>query len=386
MKKVAVGLIPAPGMPLNLINEMSENFRKILTFVIDEEVDWQIDYEANPLTTSSEYINEAFDKAEEMGRRNNWDLVIAISDLPSVSNNKIVISEFNDEKGVSLISLPALGVYQIKKKLQNLLVHHVEVLYDKETGEQRGDISSEFINKITSVKPSEDQDTNARYILKSAAGGWVRLVAGMTHLNEPLTAITNLKTIVAVAFATGTYISIFATPWELSLEYSLWRFVLLMMISVFGMTGWLIYAHNLWEFSSSRNQTAYQSLYNLTTLVTLLSITIIKYIIVLMLLTISIVAFVPMELFEGWTDTADDVNWMDYSNLIWFSTSVGVLAGAFGSTAEDEGAIRKVTYTYRQKHRDQELDKKESTMESVESEAADYEGDKQTHEESEEEK
>lgn len=213
----------------------------------------------------------------------------------------------------------------------------------------------------------------------------MRLVSGMTYLNEPWTEFTNFKTIIALAFATGTYISIFQTPWELSLDYSLWRYVLLMIIAIFGMVIWLVYAHNLWEPSSTKNQPVYRRLYNFTTLLTLLIITLTSYLAVCLLLTVSIMTFVPMELFETWTETDPDVKWVDYLNLIWFTASLGLLAGAFGSTAEEEEKIRNVTYSYRQMYRYRQLQKEEEEASEADKDE-EHEGEEQTHDETEEEK
>lgn len=223
-----------------------------------------------------------------------------------------------------------------------------------------------------------------RYILRSTPGGWMRLVSGMTRLNQPWTALSNFKTIVGLSFATGTYISIFHTPWELSLEYSLWRFLLFMFIAIFSMTGWIIYVHNLWETRSNKSQSIYRYLYNFTTISTLLSITVVNYIIVALLLMLSVVTFVPIELFDVWTNTELEVTWPDYFKLVWFVSSAGVFAGAFGSTVEDEDTIRNVTYSYRQLYRHHEMQQEDVDMESKGYEDDDYQGEEQTHEESEE--
>ena len=70
--------------------------------------------------------------------------------------------------------------------------------------------------------------------------------------------------IISVSFATGTYISIFSTPWDISLDYDYWRFILLMFMSIFGMVGWLIYSYNLWERKNPKTQKLYRYIYNFT--------------------------------------------------------------------------------------------------------------------------
>lgn len=382
MKKIIIGLINAPGLPEDMIKDISRELSGLLNDAVEEEAAWHFEYKTDPLTSSAEYILETFDKAESIKTNNNWDMAVAISDLPSISNNKVVISEINQEKGISLISVPALGIIKNKEKLKRLLLHHIERLYDKDSYEASNYIESNFINNIAETQPLDGEVSNNRYIIKSTIGGWAKLVAGMTYMNSPWTAVSNFKTIMALSFATGTYISVFSTPWELSLDYSLWRFILLMLIAVFGMIGWLIYAHNLWEMVSSKNQRSYRYLYNFTTLATLLIITIVNYFIVYLLLTISIIIFVPMGLFETWTEIDPDIKWMDYLNLIWFSSSAGILAGALGSTVEDENKIHNMTYSYRQMYRYKQIEEENKKMSKAEK-AEEYAGTEQTHEKSE---
>ena len=47
--------------------------------------------------------------------------------------------------------------------------------------------------------------------------------------------------------------------------------------------------------------------------------------------------------------------------LIWFVSSLGLLAGAMGSTVENEEKIRRITYSYRQYHRYKKLSKNKRT-------------------------
>lgn len=44
-------------------------------------------------------------------------------------------------------------------------------------------------------------------------------------------------------------------PWELSVIYSPFRLILLMIIAILGMAGWLLYAHQLLERKTAKSQT-----------------------------------------------------------------------------------------------------------------------------------
>ena len=108
--------------------------------------------------------------------------------------------------------------------------------------------------RMKAVEPEEDESSKERYINTLFIMSWIQLVAGLTRANQPWKNIFNFKKIISVAFATGTYISIFSMPWELSVIYSPFRLILLMVIAIIGMAGWLFYAHQLLrERLQSRN-------------------------------------------------------------------------------------------------------------------------------------
>jgi hypothetical protein len=49
--------------------------------------------------------------------------------------------------------------------------------------------------------------------------------------------------------------------------------------------------------------------------------------------------------------TARGVDRPDYAKLVWLAFSVGIVAGALGSSLESEEAIRKATYSKREQER-----------------------------------
>src|SRR5699024_11588014 len=120
---------------------------------------------------------------------------------------------------------------------------------------------------------------DVRLILQSRIIGLLRVLAGMVYANKPWKTLGSFKTILTLAFATGTYISIFSTPWQLSVAYTPGRFVLLMFLSMIGMVVWMIFVHHLWEKSTSKTKIKYRRLYNITTVMTLAFFLMMKYII-----------------------------------------------------------------------------------------------------------
>lgn len=302
---------------------------------------------------SAEDVHESVEKAAQIKEEHQWDYVVCLTDLPSISDNKVVVSDFNSDKHVAMLSLPSLGFIDLKRKLVKTMTSLIEQLYYNQPKDKNA--PHPFV-RVKAVEPDEDATSKQRYINILFIISWIQLIGGLTRANQPWKNIFNFKKIISVAFATGTYVSIFSMPWELSVIYSPLRLIILMVIAILGMAGWLFYAHQLIEKKTAKSQRVYRYIYNSTTLVTLSLITLINYVILYLLLIISITLFVPVELFNSWTSAQAQFTFSNYMRLIWFVSSLGLLAGAMGSTVENEEKIRRITYSYRQYHRYKEAE------------------------------
>ena len=100
------------------------------------------------------------------------------------------------------------------------------------------------------------------------------------------------------------------------------------------------------------------------------------------MLSLSTILFVPPELFSNWTSlNSEHPTILNYINLIWFITSLGILAGAMGSTVENAEKIKRVTYSFRQYYRSKSLEQEDEDSSSAYAKADYYEGEKQSHHE-----
>src|SRR5699024_975138 len=131
--------------------------------------------------------------------------------------------------------------------------------------------------------------------------GLSRVLAGMVYANKPWKTLGSFKTILTLAFATGTYISMFSIPGQLSVAYTPARFILLMSLALPRRVVWMISAHHLWEKSTSKTQVQYRRLYNMTTVLTPAFITIMNYLGLFIVFTLSISIFVPEGIFDAAT-------------------------------------------------------------------------------------
>lgn len=391
-----VGIIPSPGVAHHHAKRIIPKVKKLLTERIEGDSHWNFDIKVDLMIGSAEDVHESVDKAAQLKDDHHWDYVICLTDLPSISDNKVVISDYNNDKQVAMLSLPSLGFMGLNSKLVKTVTSLIEQLYYEDPKSKNA--PHRFV-RMKSVEPNEDESEKRRYINTLFIISWIQLIGGLTRANQPWKNIFNFKKIISVAFATGTYISIFSMPWELSVIYSPFRLILLMIIAILGMAGWLLYAHQLLERKTAKSQRVYRYIYNSTTLVTLSVITLMNYFILYILLIISITLFVPVDLFNSWTSAKAQFTFTNYLRLIWFVASLGLLAGAMGSTVEDEEKIRRITYSYRQYHRYKEAEEEQKEQQQsqdvshqkVEQQASSndqqdeqYEGKKQGHREEDE--
>ncbi|APT17700.1 hypothetical protein [Staphylococcus epidermidis] len=355
-----VGIIPSPGIAHQHAKNIIPNVKQLLSKRTKHNR-WNFEIKVDLMIGSAEDVHESVEKAAQIKEAHQWDYVVCLTDLPSISDNKVVVSDFNSDKHVAMLSLPSLGFIDLKRKLVKTMTSLIEQLYYNQPKNKNA--PHPFV-RVKAVEPDEDATSKQRYINILFIISWIQLIGGLTRANQPWKNIFNFKKIISVAFATGTYVSIFSMPWELSVIYSPLRLIILMVIAILGMAGWLFYAHQLIEKKTAKSQRVYRYIYNSTTLVTLSLITLINYVILYLLLIISITLFVPVELFNSWTSAQAQFTFSNYMRLIWFVSSLGLLAGAMGSTVENEEKIRRITYSYRQYHRYKKAEQEQKEQET----------------------
>lgn len=52
----------------------------------------------------------------DRGSAENWDIIVALTDLPLHSHRRKLVVDLNHEHGVALLSLPSLGGWRLQKK------------------------------------------------------------------------------------------------------------------------------------------------------------------------------------------------------------------------------------------------------------------------------
>lgn len=131
---------------------------------------------------SAEDVHESVEKAAQIKEEHQWDYVVCLTDLPSISDNKVVVSDFNSDKHVAMLSLPSLGFIDLKRKLVKTMTSLIEQLYYNQPKDKNA--PHPFV-RVKAVEPDEDATSKQRYINILFIISWIQLIGGLTRANQP---------------------------------------------------------------------------------------------------------------------------------------------------------------------------------------------------------
>jgi len=199
-------------------------------------------------------------------------------------------------------------------------------------------------------KDMKDMDVDARYVSPGERGR-LCLWSCMVLANRPWKILPSFKGAVAGAFATGAYALVIPTIWMLADAVGSARLLLLMVAAIASMVVWIIVAHHLWERPNDREARHWTALYNGVTVLTITTAVLLAYTVLFMLILLAASVFVPGAYFQS--TLKHPVGPGDYLTLAWLGTSLATVAGAIGSSLENEDTVREIAHGYRQRRRNE---------------------------------
>ena len=366
-KDLTLGIVPAPGITATLSEKVKDDLLDTFESIEDYHTNWNIEIIVDQITGAAENASEIMDQAIHIKSHNNWDYVISLTDLPIFNLKYIVLADVNKEQKAAQVSLPAYGALPKVSNVKNTFIQILQELHSEEKddiGIAKHHKSVSFLSSIkraftfTSIKRVEtDQNASILYLIQPKWNGTLKLIAGMTVANSPWSIMPSFKKVIGLAFATGSYMLIFNTLWQLSAVYEFSRFLIVMLTAMTAMVTWIIFAHNLWEKKQNYQSQRLRLMYNATTITTLGVSVLMFYIAMFILFAIAVMIFVPAETFESVLH--HDIDIVDYAKLAWLVTSAATVAGAIGAGLENEESVRRITYGYRQYVRSKEIQRLE---------------------------
>ncbi|SEB65360.1 hypothetical protein [Streptomyces sp. TLI_105] len=353
-----VALLADPDAPTEIAQRMARTLPDRLADRSGQGRRFDVEVVSEPFTAGAEDPPTLMHRIMNRGSEGNWDIVVALTDLPLHSHGRKLVVDLSHEHGLALLSLPTLGGFRLQTRARQAVEEAVLSLAGPQgTGSEKPPgsqpLRGSFIGRLAPVHPDqvgEEEIADLRYVV-SGPRGYLRVLLGMVRANRPWRLVPGLSKALAAALATGAVATVNSTVWSLAAYLSTPRLVIAMVGSVALMIGWLIVDANLWHRTDDVSPEARKraALYNASTVVTVGIGVIVCYVGLVLINLVWALFILNGQVFASTTQTP--LHATEYWTLSWFVASVATVGGALGSGLESDEAIRAAAYSKREQER-----------------------------------
>ena len=347
-----LGLLADPGAPAEIAGQIAGDLIEV-SCAHQDGVRWQVRTEVRTLPPLTDDYDDLLAVASQRMHEDGLDGIVCLTDSPLRDGRSALVADLLREARVALVSLPAFGALPLRRhvgavaaELTQELTEPPERQQSKE-GEQQQSGAATRTSRFHRVH-APDSEVTVRITASLAP---LRLLVGMVRANQPWRLLGGLKGAMAAALATSAYVLISPTLWQFADHVSGLKLALMTVFATAGMVTWLITAHNLWERPADPRKRARVRLFNGSTLLTLLIGVSCGYVVLYAANLLAEAFLIDPGFLQANLGHPTTIG--DYLAIAWFTSSVAVLAGAVGSNFEDEGTVRRVAYSRRERERRQ---------------------------------
>jgi hypothetical protein len=288
--------------------------------------------------------------AVSMKRQHGWAAAVCVTDLPLCGENgEPLVADLSGGSCVVVLSLPAFGAPHVRRRVTDVTVQILGELLtsDRTTPPLTGrDLPGPF-RLVSSTTDGIDAQVVA------ARGLW-RQLAGMVRANRPWRLWLRLRRGVIAALAFSVLLLINPTVWELGVNQSSLRLVLISLCVVTAMVAWLIFYHHLWVAADQPAQRQQVFLFNASTVITFALGLGVAFIGLLVVNVAASALLLSDNVLAATLGSPPGV--IEYVKLSWMATAGASVVGALGTGFETEQDVREAAYS----EREAERNKKES--------------------------
>lgn len=333
-------IIAEPGLPATIVEKSEDEIRDVLEPNAFEYAGLTVADESS-LELEPKSNLEAVRSGETLGP----EAVVFLTEIPRFAESRtrttdVVSIEVDAARESAVISAPAFGPFPRRRLIDAIGLA---------AGRLGGRREPQPGGRGWSTDPTAGTDR----LLDGGRIGRMRLTLGMVRGNRPWRLIPTLTGMTAAAAAAASFGVFFTSIWSMADALSVWRLLGISLLSLVLATVWLVVNNRLWD--TPRRTTARRArLYNIATVVTVAFSAAVLY---LGLFTATLLAAVIVIDSGFMTKTLGaPVDVWNYLSLAWLATSLGMFAGAIGSSADSYDDVLRATYGYRERTRRQAED------------------------------
>ncbi|MFI6979091.1 hypothetical protein ACIBSV_10910 [Embleya sp. NPDC050154] len=353
-----MALLADPDAPTEIAQRMARTLPARLADKSGRRRRFDVEVVSEPFTSGTEDPPTLMRRIMDRGSAENWDIVVALTDLPLHSHGRKLAVNLSHEHGLALLSLPSLGGFRLQTRARRAVEAAVLGLAGPQTTGVEGSprsrpVPGPFVSRLAPIHADpigEKETDDLRYVVSGPRGD-LRVLFGMVRANRPWRLVPGLSKALAAALATGAVATVNSTVWSLAGTLSAPRLVIATVGSVGLMIGWLIVDAELWHRSAESSPEARQRarLYNASTVVTVGIGVLVCYVGLMVINWVWALFILNDQVFASATQTP--LHAEEYLTLSWFVASVATAGGALGSGLESDDAIRAAAYSKREQER-----------------------------------
>jgi hypothetical protein len=346
---VTVGIVAAPALPDGLAADCARDLRNELG-ARHPEVHWDFRLVRDALVAPPADDGEIVAAARRRLLDGDWDLVIALTDLPLGGALRPVVAHASPLHGVAVLSVPALGSVALRDRARDVLLRLVDVLLGEARDAGPGARatrarSARITQRLRELASDVDEQAQAVLFTTRVLTGHLGLLLGMVRANRPWQLAGGLSRALVAAGAAGTFALVTPDIWRIADVLGWQRLGALTVLSATALTLTLVLGARLWERADRREVRQQVVLFNLATSATVLTGVMALY---AALLALSLLGALMLVVPRLLADTlGQPVAVRDYLEVAWLTSSLAAIGGALGAGLESDEAVRRAAYTYR---------------------------------------
>jgi hypothetical protein len=356
-RELVLGLIAAPGPATELAVSLSSELPRQLAARLPG-VKWDVRLVSDRLVEAPVETSGLIQAARERLLKEGWHLAVCITDLPLASGRRPVIAYTSPTHGVAMLSLPALGAIDVRRRALRAVVRLIGALLTEygdlgvgDTGDERQRRSTKA-KEVAGLGHHTEEDEHGVRLVANAITGNIRLLLGMLRANRPWRAVIRLSSAVVAALGIAVLSLVNGFIWQIGDSGGLLRLGGLTVASILALVLTLILGGKLPEqvprsegrmdLPAVREQVI---LFNVVTVTTVVIGVVVLYLI-LFALTVA-VSFLLLPPDQVARQLDHPVGPSTLIAIAWLAASLATVGGALGAGLQKSSTIREVAYTYR---------------------------------------
>jgi len=346
---IVVGLIATPpDYPARVAQRLADELADLLSQRVNDRVRWEVRTGWGSVAPRRDGGVEALlDDVARRREQEGWDVAICLTDLPLQVQRVPIVVRSSAVRSVAVVSLPALGLGQLRA-VRAVVPGLVEELLHR-SGTDRAPGDPEPLKQLVDVMAAihrmlDASDDGEIGLVASRVRGGLRLVIGMVRANRPGRALLGLSKLLVGAFGTAAFALTTDTIWQMGDALSALRLTVIMVFGIGSLIAWLIVAHDLWERPGRGTPPELARLFNIGTVLTLCLATAMSYVVLFAGTVAAAWLLIRPSVLEQ--SLQPPIGLADYLTLAWIVSSLATVGGAIGSGLEDEETVRAAAYGY----------------------------------------